>query len=233
MNYVPRSLDHALVEALALTGALDPALDTAGRHSAAATAARWLGAAERALTGGNEAVWTVEAVEGGGYTLERRWRGVSDHHVIDAAFLASQEARRLHKLAAEQAETYTSPARLVKASGAAPVEADPVEDGEEGETIAATGAKANPVTRPSELLDAIFAHSRKGLSISRYKGLGEMNAEQLWETTLDPSNRSLLRVEADQADVAHEIFERLMGDEVEPRRDFIQTNALSVANLDV
>ena len=98
---------------------------------------------------------------------------------------------------------------------------------------AASTGKVTPITRPSELLEAIFAHSRKGLAISRYKGLGEMNAEQLWETTLDPSNRSLLRVEAEQADIAHEIFERLMGDEVEPRREFIQTNALSVANLDV
>lgn len=233
MRYVPRNLNHGLVEALALTGALDPELDTAGRHSAAATAATWLNAAERALTGGAEAVWTVEAVEGGGYTLERRWRGVSDHHAIDAGFLASQEARRLHKLAAEQADSYARPGRLVKATGAAAeVEAE-TPDGEEGDLPAATNAKANPVTRPSELLEAIFAHSRKGLAISRYKGLGEMNAEQLWETTLDPANRSLLRVEAEQADVAHEIFERLMGDEVEPRRDFIQTNALSVANLDV
>ena len=89
------------------------------------------------------------------------------------------------------------------------------------------------VTRPSDLLEGVFAYSRKGLAIARYKGLGEMNAEQLWETTLDPSNRSLLRVEAEQADLAHDIFERLMGDEVEPRRDFIQTNALNVANLDV
>jgi len=232
MRYVPRTLDHGLVEALALAGALDPALDTAGRHSAAETAAQWLGAAERALTGGAEAVWTVAAVEGGGYTLERRWRGVSDHHVVDAAFLASQEARRLHTLASEQAETYASPARLVKGTAAAAAIETEEADGE-GEAAAAGGAKASPVTRPSELLDAIFAFSRKGLSISRYKGLGEMNAEQLWETTLDPANRSLLRVEAEQADVAHEIFERLMGDEVEPRRDFIQTNALSVANLDV
>ncbi|HEV7314628.1 DNA topoisomerase (ATP-hydrolyzing) subunit B [Sphingopyxis sp.] len=233
MRYVPRNLNHGLIEALALTGALDPDLDTAGRHSAAATAATWLNAAERALTGGAEAVWTVEAVEGGGYTLERRWRGVSDHHAIDAAFLGSQEARRMHKLAAEQADSYARPARLVKATGAAAeVEAE-IADGEEPDLPAATSAKASPVTRPSELLEAIFAHSRKGLAISRYKGLGEMNAEQLWETTLDPANRSLLRVEAEQADVAHEIFERLMGDEVEPRRDFIQTNALSVANLDV
>lgn len=233
MRYVPRNLNHGLVEALALTGALDPDLDTAGRHSAAATAATWLNAAERALTGGAEAVWTVEAVEGGGYTLERRWRGVSDHHAIDAGFLASQEARRMHKLAAEQADSYARPGRLVKATGAAAEVETETADGEEGDLPAATNAKANPVTRPSELLEAIFAHSRKGLAISRYKGLGEMNAEQLWETTLDPANRSLLRVEAEQADVAHEIFERLMGDEVEPRRDFIQTNALSVANLDV
>jgi len=95
------------------------------------------------------------------------------------------------------------------------------------------GRKPVPVTRPSELLDAVLAAGRKGLSIQRYKGLGEMNAEQLWETTLDPANRSLLRVEVAQADVADEIFTRLMGDIVEPRREFIQENALSVANLDV
>src|SRR3546814_5450641 len=136
MRYVPRRLDHGLVEALALTGALDPDLDTAGRHSAAETAAQWLNAAERALTGGAEALWTVEAVEGGGYTLERRWRGVSDHHVVDAAFLASQEARRLHTLASEQAETYASPARLVKGTAAATTGADAEE--EDGEAIASS-----------------------------------------------------------------------------------------------
>jgi DNA gyrase subunit B len=112
--------------------------------------------------------------------------------------------------------------------------AAPAEEGEDGETDEQeTKGKTVPITRPSELLDAVLAAGRRGLSIQRYKGLGEMNAEQLWETTLDPSNRSLLRVEADQADVADEIFTRLMGDVVEPRREFIQENALSVANLDV
>jgi DNA gyrase subunit B len=240
MRYVPRGHNYELVEALALNGALDPALDSTGRAAAALRAAEWLNTAERALTGGAEANWTVVANDGG-YTLEKRWRGVSDHHAIDAAFLASQEARRLHKLASEQAESYAHPARLVKGSSAAALTAaeaaaDPSDedvDAGDGDLPATSSGKVTPITRPSELLEAIFAHSRKGLAISRYKGLGEMNAEQLWETTLDPANRSLLRVEAEQADIAHEIFERLMGDEVEPRRDFIQTNALSVANLDV
>jgi len=243
MRYVPRGHNYELIEALALNGALDPEIDSAGRTAAGVRAAEWLNAAERALTGGAEAKWTIVAVDGG-YTLEKRWRGVSDHHAIDAAFLASQEARRLHKLASEQAETYAHPGRLVKGSSAAAQAADAAalaaaeaaeDDAEasDSDLPATTAGKVTPITRPSELLEAIFAHSRKGLAISRYKGLGEMNAEQLWETTLDPSNRSLLRVEAEQADVAHEIFERLMGDEVEPRRDFIQTNALSVANLDV
>ena len=108
-------------------------------------------------------------------------------------------------------------------------------DDADGEDAAVTRplAGAGVITRPSELLDQVLATGRKGLSIQRYKGLGEMNAEQLWETTLDPANRSLLRVEVSQADLADEIFTKLMGDVVEPRREFIQDNALSVANLDV
>jgi DNA gyrase subunit B len=97
----------------------------------------------------------------------------------------------------------------------------------------ATPARGKGVTRPSELLDAVFAAGRKGLAIARYKGLGEMNAEQLWETTLDPANRAMLQVQVDEASDHDGIFTQLMGDVVEPRREFIQENALSVANLDV
>jgi DNA gyrase subunit B len=133
----------------------------------------------------------------------------------------------------EQAETYATPSLLKTLKKATAQELTFPAEGDGEVEEAGTKGKTVQITRPSELLDAVLAAGRKGLSIQRYKGLGEMNAEQLWETTLDPSNRSLLRVEADQADVADEIFTRLMGDVVEPRREFIQENALSVANLDV
>jgi DNA gyrase subunit B len=90
-----------------------------------------------------------------------------------------------------------------------------------------------PISGPLALLDLVMERGRKGLSIQRYKGLGEMNAEQLWETTLDPEVRTLLQVKVEHLDQASEIFSTLMGDIVEPRRDFIQENALSVRNLDI
>jgi DNA gyrase subunit B len=235
MAYAPRKYNYALLEALALSGALKPDLPADKRQEAIAKVATWLG------RGDEEANWSGELAAEGGYLLKRLWRGVTDAHIIEPTFLASAEARKLHALASEQSSTYSAPAvlkTLKKGSSAlapqeplVPSEAEGLEAGDE--SVAEESRKAVPVTRPSELLDAVLAAGRRGLSIQRYKGLGEMNAEQLWETTLDPANRSLLRVEVDQADVADEIFTRLMGDVVEPRREFIQDNALSVANLDV
>ncbi|HET9354979.1 MAG TPA: DNA topoisomerase (ATP-hydrolyzing) subunit B [Sphingomicrobium sp.] len=242
MRYAPKKYDPALVEALALLGALDPELKPAKRGEAIGFVAEWLG------RGDLEAVWTGELAQEGGYVLKRKWRGVTDATIVEPGFLISAEARKLHALAAEQAEAYALPMQLrtlkkgsspqaeaPMAGESEPVEGDAESEGTPAEETVETDSRARiiPVTRPSELLDAVLAAGRKGLSIQRYKGLGEMNAEQLWETTLDPANRLLLRVEVAQADVADEIFARLMGEIVEPRREFIQENALSVANLDV
>jgi len=222
MRYVPRRYDPTIIEALSLTGALDPELSQAEQATRLAAAVAWMGAQDA------EGKWTGRIAEEGGFHFERLWRGVTDHHVIEHGFVGSAEARKLHTLAIEESQSYVTPSRLVSAKAALAAE----EAGDDDlPVVAAKGATL--VTRPSELLAAILAAGRKGLAIQRYKGLGEMNAEQLWETTLDPDNRSMLRVEVEQADVADEIFSRLMGEIVEPRREFIQDNALNVANLDV
>ena len=231
MAYVPRRFDPAIIEALALNGALAPELEGAAREAAVAAAARWLDAID------TENKWTGRVAEEGGYHFERTWRGVTDHHIIERSFLISAEARKLHKLADEEAARYAAPAKLVKSAAQAAEPEVEVAETDEAEAATTTTARKAPaetlVTRPSELLDAVLAAGRKGLSIQRYKGLGEMNAEQLWETTLDPNVRSLLQVTIEDSQEEGEIFEKLMGDVVEPRRDFIQENALNVANLDV
>jgi DNA gyrase subunit B len=242
MRYAPRKYDPALIEALAINGALRPNLDRDSKAKVIVKVAEWLGAGDR------EASWSGEVSAEGGYLLKRLWRGVTDAYVLEPSFLVSAEARKLDTLAKEQAAAYAKPSTLrTLKKGAAQATEQPLvpsevegrvstaldTNGDEETAEADTKGKPVAITRPSELLDAVLAAGRKGLSIQRYKGLGEMNAEQLWETTLDPANRSLLRVEVAQADVADEIFTRLMGDVVEPRREFIQDNALSVANLDV
>ncbi|MDR7031455.1 DNA topoisomerase (ATP-hydrolyzing) subunit B [Mesorhizobium sp. BE184] len=145
----------------------------------------------------------------GGYVFERTVRGVKEYAHLDMGLINSADARALDRYAQRLGEVYGTPPVLRRK--------------EVSETISG----------PLALLNAVFATGRKGLTMQRYKGLGEMNAEQLWETTLDPNVRSLLQVKVNDATDADSLFSRLMGDEVEPRREFIQENALSVANLDI
>ncbi|AFN57388.1 DNA gyrase subunit B [Zymomonas mobilis] len=212
MNYVPNRYYAPLIETAALAGAFKSDVADEKRQDIMKQVAEILTRSDSE----SDARWSVGSISEG-FLFQRLWRGVTDAHTLDWNFIQSSEAAKLHQLAQEQAESYISahPARLVTLAAQM--------DEEAGQDI----------YRPSQLFEAILAVGSKGLSISRYKGLGEMNPEQLWETTLDPANRSMLKVEVEQADVADEIFSRLMGDVVEPRRDFIQQNALSVANLDV
>ena len=223
LSFVPRKYDSAIIEQMALSGALDPALDNSTRLQALQFAAERLGMAD------TEAKWSASIGDDGVVRIERLWRGVTDVHEIEARFLTSTEARKLHGLASSHAETYARPARLVKISA----EPDAVPDDDVELDSLPPASADDAIMRPTELLDAVLVNGRRGLKIARYKGLGEMNAEQLWETTLDPENRALLQVKVEDADVTDEIFTRLMGDVVEPRREFIQDNALNVANLDV
>jgi DNA gyrase subunit B len=227
MGFVPRKYDPALIEAMALSGALDPA----GRDRAAALAR----AAELLQRGDHEARWSADIGGDGVVRFHRLWRGVTDVHEIEAKFLDSAEARKLHRVAGEFADVYAGPMRLTEgaAAGSPETEDEPEVDTGDVEDSAPAISFDGTITRPTQLLEAVMAAGRKGQKIQRYKGLGEMNAEQLWETTLDPDNRALLQVKVEDADVTDEIFTRLMGDVVEPRREFIQDNALNVANLDV
>jgi DNA gyrase subunit B len=135
-------------------------------------------------------------------------RGVSERLVLDELLLHAADARRLAERSKELAEVFSAPATFTRKD------------------------KATTVRGPIDLVNAVMENGRKGLAVQRYKGLGEMNAEQLWETTLDVDARTLLQVRVNHADDADDMFTRLMGDLVEPRREFIQENALD-AEVDV
>jgi len=197
--------NRAVAEQAALAGAFSAAALADEVSAAAATAE--VAARLDALAEETERGWSGVADETG-FTFSRTVRGVAEVARLDAAFLASGEARRLDALARDLDGAFAGAAALKRKS----------------DETALFGAV--------DLFDAVTDAGRKGLSLQRYKGLGEMNPDQLWETTLDKNARSLLQVKVKEGDDADDLFNRLMGDLVEPRREFIQENALK-ASVDV
>jgi len=207
LNGIHSRYDRAVIEQVAIAGALNP--DILSESETAENAAEYVAKRLDALADEGEAGWSGSFSPHAGFRFEREVRGVKEIAVVDLALLDSADARKLDQYAAKLQSIYGTFAVLAR---------------KDDETF---------IHGPRDLLTAVLSAGRKGLSLQRYKGLGEMNSEQLWETTLDPDERTLLQVKVREADEADDLFGRLMGDDVEPRRDFIQTNALSVANLDV
>ncbi|QQS15088.1 MAG: DNA topoisomerase (ATP-hydrolyzing) subunit B [Rhodospirillales bacterium] len=202
-----RVTSQPVIEQAAIAGALNP--DILSNATDATEAANYIARRLDIVSPELERGWTGAVTRDGGLAFERTRRGVAERHVIDSALIRSAEARRLDSLATELQDTYETPATY------------------------ALKDRETRLFAPTELIAAVYEAGRKGVATQRYKGLGEMNPDQLWETTLDPSARTLLQVRVNHADEAEEIFTTLMGDVVEPRREFIQQNALKVANLDV
>ncbi|WP_159593708.1 DNA topoisomerase (ATP-hydrolyzing) subunit B [Chelativorans xinjiangense] len=211
INGLHTRYDRSVVEQAAIAGALNAAVlaDPARATEAAAYVARRLDIISEETERGWQGRLNPSNEGAGGYLFERTVRGVRDVIILDAALVGSADARAIDRYTGRLQEVYGKPPVLRRSD------------------------KSETISGPMALLEAIFATGRKGLTMQRYKGLGEMNSEQLWETTLDPNARSLLQVKVTDATDADSLFSRLMGDEVEPRREFIQENALSVANLDV
>jgi DNA gyrase subunit B len=206
--------DRSVVEQAAIAGVLRP--DIFDNTGSAAESAAYVARRLDAISEETERGWTGRLTEAdpadensGGFVFERTVRGVREAYRIDMNLIGSADARALDRYAAHLQQIYgNQPALVIK-------------------------DVTDRISGPTALLEVVFAVGRKGITLQRYKGLGEMNAEQLWETTLDPNARSLLQVRVQDATDADSLFSRLMGDDVEPRRDFIQENALTVANLDV
>jgi DNA gyrase subunit B len=195
-----------VLEQTAIAGALNP--DVLSDRTKAREAADYIARRLDTLSDETERGWHGEPTEDGGLKFWREVRGVRETVAIDGAVIASADARKLDKMAADLQTTYLKSGTLKRKD------------------------EPREVRSPTQLLDAIFEWGRKGMSLQRYKGLGEMNAEQLWVTTLDDNARTLLQVKVQHADEAEDLFTKLMGEVVEPRREFIQDNALNAA-LDV
>ncbi|MCI5077855.1 DNA topoisomerase (ATP-hydrolyzing) subunit B [Oricola sp.] len=211
LNGLHTRYDRSVVEQATIAGAMDVAvLADPGRADPMAqrVAERLDMIAEETERGWTGRVNPSNEPGAGGYIFERTVRGVKEAVILDAALIGSADARALHALTGRMAEVYGEPPVLRRKE------------------------VGDRVSGPMQLIDLVFAFGRKGLTVQRYKGLGEMDAEQLWETTLDPEARSLLQVKVHDATDADSLFSQLMGDEVEPRKNFIQDNALNVANLD-
>ncbi len=211
---IVKAIDHLntrynrnLVEQAAIVGALDPE-GLSDKTKAQTTLERIANRLDR-ISDELERGWTGAITDDDGLAFSRTVRGVTETHSIDPALLNSADARKLRQIAGRLDQLYGGVAMLSR----------------KGDNT--------PIHGPATLVKAVTDAGRKGVSLQRYKGLGEMNPSQLWETTLDPNVRTLLKVEVRESDDADAIFTALMGDLVEPRREFIQDNALSVSNLDV
>ncbi len=204
LDAFPTHYPRPILEQAALAGAFDPGRADADLQLVADTVAKRLNLIAPEFERG----WQGRITQDHGIRLSRILRGVEELRTLDGAVLRSGEARKLSQIAGQYRDIYRDPARLVRKD------------------------REQAIHGPIDLLKSILAEGEKGLTLQRYKGLGEMNPEQLWETTLDPEARTLLQVKVDDLAEADDIFSKLMGDVVEPRRDFIQQNALSVENLD-
>ncbi len=202
----PRHYPRFVLEQAAISGAMNP--EILADAARAAEAARYIAQRLDSLSEEFERGWHGEPTSDGGLKFWREVRGVREAVAIDGALIASADARKLDKMAIELQQTYLKSATLKRKD------------------------ETREIHSPTALLQSVFEWGRKGLGLQRYKGLGEMNPEQLWETTLDENARSLLVVKVQHADEAGELFAKLMGDVVEPRREFIQENAL-YASVDI
>jgi len=204
LDAFPTHYPRRILEQAAIAGAFDPGRADGDLQRVADDVATRLDQVALEYERG----WQGRITQDHGIRLSRVLRGVEEIRTLDGAVLRSGEARKLSEVSKGTRDVYHDPARLSR---------------KDRETI---------IHGPMDLLDAILTEGEKGLTLQRYKGLGEMNPNQLWETTLDPEARTLLQVKVDDLVEADDIFTKLMGDVVEPRRDFIQQNALSVENLD-